>query len=199
MSASDERDNQTADPEVSDSVLAASVQAGDREAFETLARRYMRSVSAVVSSILRQREDIDDAVQETFLRVLERIHSFNPSRPFSPWLYQVARNVARNRWAALKRRRTEDPSSLERVASDTELPSPSTAAELSELRQRVELAVETLPARQRAAFRLHDVEGFETQEVAEMLGVSDGTVRANLHHARRALRQKLEPYAREWI
>ena len=63
----------------------------------------------------------------------------------------------------------------------------------------MELAVETLPERQRAVFRLHDVEGFGTQEVAEMLGVSEGTVRANLHHARRALREKLEPYAREWI
>lgn len=156
-------------------------------------------MSAVVSSILHHREDVDDAVQETFLRVLERIHSFNPKRPFTPWLYQVARNVARNRWTALKRRQTDDPSSLERVGSDNESQNPGTVVELSELRHRVELAIEALPARQRAAFRLHDVEGFETHEVADMLGVSVGTVRANLHHARRALREKLEPFAREWI
>ena len=89
--------------ELSDNELAIRVQGGDRDAFETLARRYMRPVYAVVSSLLSLREDIDDSAQETFLRALEKIHSYNPKREFAPWLYQVGRNVARNRWKHLKR------------------------------------------------------------------------------------------------
>lgn len=188
----------TPQSDASDSVLAAGVQAGDKDAFEVLARRYMRSVSAVVSSYFQRREDIDDTVQEAFLRVLERIHLFDTNRPFAPWLYQVARNVARNRWKAIKRERSDDSTSLEHIPTEAAESSPGSVAELSELRSRIADAIEELPERQRASFRLHDVEGFETSEIAEMLGVSEGTVRANLHHARRALREKLEPYARDW-
>ena len=177
--------------ELSDNELAIRVQGGDRDAFETLARRYMRPVYAVVSSLLSLREDIDDSAQETFLRALEKIHSYNPKREFAPWLYQVARNVARNRWKHLKRRQHEE---LGEERDKSEGNDPGRLAELSELRVRVAEAIDLLPERQRTAFRLHDVEGFKSTEIAEMLGVSDGTVRANIYHARQMLRKRLEPY-----
>ncbi len=177
--------------ELSDNELAIRVQGGDRDAFETLARRYMRPVYAVVSSLLSLREDIDDSAQETFLRALEKIHSYNPKREFAPWLYQVARNVARNRWKHLKRRPHEE---LGEELDKSEGNDPGRLAELSELRVRVAEAIDLLPERQRTAFRLHDVEGFKSTEIAEMLGVSDGTVRANVYHARQMLRKRLEPF-----
>jgi len=177
--------------ELSDNELAIRVQGGDRDAFETLARRYMRPVYAVVSSLLSLREDIDDSAQETFLRALEKIHSYNPKREFAPWLYQVARNVARNQWKHLKRRQHEE---LAEERNKSEGNDPGRLAELSELRVRVAEAIDLLPERQRTAFRLHDVEGFKSTEIAEMLGVSDGTVRANVYHARQMLRKRLEPY-----
>jgi len=177
--------------ELSDNELAIRVQGGDRDAFETLARRYMRPVYAVVSSLLSLREDIDDSAQETFLRALEKIHSYNPKREFAPWVYQVARNVARNRWKHLKRRQHEE---LGEERDKSEGNDPGRLAELSELRVRVAEAIDLLPERQRTAFRLHDVEGFKSTEIAEMLGVSDGTVRANIYHARQMLRKRLEPY-----
>ena len=185
-------------PEVSDGELARRVQEGDSDAFEALARKYISSVYAVVSSFFPGQEDIDDSVQETFLRTLAKIQSFNPNRPFAPWLYQVARNVARNRWKYLKSRQHEDLTELERVPADANGENPGTLAELSELRSNVAAAIESLPERQRTAFRLHDVEGFTATEIAEMFGVSDGTVRANVHHARRALRKQLERYHTEW-
>ena len=185
-------------PEVSDGELARRVQDGDRDAFEALARKYIRPVYAVVSSFLPGQEDIDDSVQETFLRALEKIQSFNTKRPFAPWLYQVARNVARNRWKYLKKRRHEDLSELERLPAEREEDDPATHAELSELRQDVAAAIDSLPERQRTAFRLHDVEGFKATEIAEMLGVSDGTVRSNVHHARSVLRKRLDRYRPDW-
>lgn len=179
------------EPEYSDNELAARVQSGDSKAFELLARRYIRPVYAVVSSFISRREDIDDSAQETFLRALEKIHSYNPKRPFAPWLYQVARNVARNRWKYIKRRNHE---ALEDMQEEIGNDDPGKHAELSELRSRVAAAVEALPERQRTAFRLHDVEGYKATEIAEMLGVSDGTVRANIHHARQELRKRLSSY-----
>ena len=184
--------------DVSDGELARRVQDGDSDAFEALARKYMRSVYAVVSSFLPGHDDIDDSVQETFLRTLERIQSFNPKRPFAPWLYQIARNVARNRWKYLKNRRHEDLAEFERLPAETKGENPETLAELSELRRNVAAAVALLPERQRTAFRLHDIEGFKAAEIAEMLDVNDGTVRANVHHARRVLRKRLERYRLEW-
>ena len=185
-------------PEVPDGELARRVQDGDSEAFEALARKYIRPVYAVVSSFLPGQEDIDDSVQETFLRALEKIQSFNTERPFAPWLYQVARNVSRNRWKYLKKRRHEDLSELERLPAEREDDNPATHAELSELRQDVAAAIDSLPERQRTAFRLHDVEGFKATEIAEMLGVSDGTVRSNVHHARSVLRKRLDRYRPDW-
>ena len=184
--------------EVSDEALARRVQDGDSDAFEALARRYIKPVYAVVSSFLPGQEDIDDSVQETFLRALENIQSFNPRRPFAPWLYQVARNVARNRWKYLKKRRHEDLSEFERLPAKGAGENPGTHAELSELRHDVAAAIDALPERQRTAFRLHDVDGFKATEIAEMLGVSDGTVRANVHHARRELRKRLDRYRPDW-
>lgn len=184
--------------EVQDGELARRVQHGDREAFELLARKFIRPVYAVVSSFLSAQEDIDDSVQETFLRALEKIESFNTDRPFAPWLYQVARNVARNRWKYLKRRRHEDLSEFGRLPTEGNGENPETQAELSELRQHVSAAIDALPERQRTAFRLHDVEGFKATEIAEMLGVSEGTVRSNVHHARSALRKQLDQYRPDW-
>ena len=107
------------------------------------------------------------------------------------WCLQVARNVARNRWKYIKKRHHEE---LDDVREEANGNDPAKLLELEELRSRVADAIEALPERQRTAFRLHDVEGFKATEIAEMLGVSDGTVRANVHHARRELRKRLEPY-----
>jgi len=180
--------------ELPDGILARRVQNGDNIAFEALARRYMRPVHAVIASVVRVREDVDDAVQETFLRVLDRIHTYNPGRPFAPWFYQVARNVARNHVKRSGRRDREEPAELAEVAAQSEESDPEKSTELVELRLIVARSIDALPERQRAAFRLHDIDGFSAPEIAEMLGVSAGAVRANVFHARRALRRRLEPY-----
>ena len=122
---------------------------GECEAFEALARKYIRSVYAVVSSFLSGQEDIDDSVQETFLRALEKIQSFDPRRPFAPWLYQIARNVARSRWKYLKSRQHEDLTEFERLPAETQGDDPGTLAESSELRRYLAAAIDSLPERQR--------------------------------------------------
>jgi RNA polymerase sigma-70 factor (ECF subfamily) len=145
----------------------------------------------VAASFLSERADVEDVAQETFLRALDRIRTYDPDRPFAPWLYQIARNVARNRIAGRARRKTE-PLPDEGLAGGAD--DPEAELERSEIRRRVDAAVAGLPERQRAVFRLLDVEGFSAAEAAEMLGLTSGTVRSHLSHARSALREALAPW-----
>lgn len=179
-----------ASPDGADRSLAQRVRAGDRWAFEQLARRYLRSIHAVVASYLREPADVEDAAQETFLRALERIHTYDPARPFAPWLYQIARNVARNHRNWLGRHASDAVEPAELPARE---PDPQTGMERSEIRRMVGAAIERLPEQRRTAFRLFDVEGYPAEEIAGLMGVSVGTVRSHVHHARRALRSELTP------
>lgn len=172
-----------------DRVLAARTREGDGAAYERLVRRYLRPIHTVVASFLSEPADVEDTVQETFLRALDGIDGYDPDRPFAPWLYQIARNAARARLEAEARRETEPLPDEGIDAGD------SLGAELdrAEIRRRVDAAADGLPERQQMAFRLLDVEGWSTAEVAELTGLAPGTVRSHLHHARRKLREELAP------
>jgi RNA polymerase sigma-70 factor, ECF subfamily len=176
----------------SDETLARSVQRGDRDALERLVRRYVRPVHAVLASFLTDRSQVEDAAQETFLRALGAIDRYDPHRPFAPWLYQVARNVARNQIAAQTVRITEP---LPAEGPEAGEAPPDLAAERAEIRARVEEELVKLPERRRIAFRLVDVEGMGAEEAGRIMGLSPGTVRAHVHHARRQLREALAAFA----
>jgi RNA polymerase sigma-70 factor (ECF subfamily) len=173
-----------------DASLARQVQAGDADAFEELARRYLRPVYAVVGSLLAERADIEDVAQETFLRALDRIETFDPARPFAPWLYQIARNTARNHRKA-RLRRAADSSDV--LALPARGPDVEARVLQKEIRQFIDAALERLPEQQRSAFRLFDIGEHSAEEVASLMGISAGTVRTHVHHARRALRELLAP------
>jgi RNA polymerase sigma-70 factor (ECF subfamily) len=176
----------------SDETLARRVQQGDRAALERLVRRYVRPVHAVIASFLTEPGQVDDAAQETFLRMLRAIDTYDTRRPFAPWLYQVARNAARNQIAAESLRSTE-PFPADGPAAPG--PLPDLAAERSEIRTRVARALEALPDQRRVAFRLVDVDGMGAGEAGRIMGIAAGTVRAHVHHARKQLREALADYA----
>ena len=186
--AGDAREGETRQPP--DGWLAQRVQAGEPQAFEELARRYLRPVYAVVGSFLREPADIEDAAQETFLRALDHIRAFDTSRPFAPWLYTIARNTARN-WRKAQIRHGGEP--LEAVALAGDDPDPEMATMQGEIRTLVATALVELPEQQRTAFRLFDIEDYSAQEIATLMSINAGTVRAHVHHARRALRERLGP------
>jgi RNA polymerase sigma-70 factor, ECF subfamily len=175
-----------------DESLARRVQGGDRAALERLVRRYIRPVHAVVASFLSEPAEIEDAAQEAFLRALGALDSYDPRRPFAPWIYQVARNVARNQMGSRAVRSAEPLTAREGEAPD---PLPDRAAEEAEMRDRLERALARLPEQRRTAFRLVEVEGMTTLEVGRIMEISPGTVRSHVHHARRHLRIALAEYA----
>jgi RNA polymerase sigma-70 factor (ECF subfamily) len=151
--------------------------------------RYIRQVHAIGASLLAEPADVEDAAQDTFLRALRAIDAYDVRRPFAPWLYQIARNVARNRAAHARRWRWSPiPPGMVAEQSDADL-----ALERAEFHARIAAAIERLPERRRTAFYLCDIEGYAASEVAQMMGLDAGTVRSHVHYARAALRAVLDP------
>lgn len=170
-----------------DAELAALAQAGDREAFGELVRRYAGQARRVARAVLRHDEDADDAAQDGFLAALRHLGRYDPARPFGPWLIRIVANQAADR---RRRRRVRAAEPLGPRLSN-EAPGPDEAAHRAELRTALREALAMLPERQRLAVVLFDVEGYPHAEIAGMLDVPVGTVRSDVFHARRTLREVL--------
>lgn len=181
--------------EPTDTRLAQAVQRGDVVAYELLVRRHMNRAFSLAQRLLGHRQDAEDMVQETFLAALEKISTFDPTREFSPWFYRILVNRCLNARKTRTRRATVQIP--EGVATD--FASPLIDTERSELREHIQDAIMRLPERQQEIFVMSDFNGFSSPEIAEAMGISDGTVRWHLHQARRTLREALEPYARRNI
>lgn len=170
-----------------DVVLVQRVRRGDAAAFDALVRRYLKQAFAVAYRVLGQREDAEDLVQEAFVAALQHIDSFDERRDFRPWLLRIVANRALNARQYRERRRTE--ALPEEAAAAT--PSPTADVERHELEQRIRQALETLPERQRTIVQLSSFDGLSSADIGEILKIPAGTVRWELHQARRALRETL--------
>lgn len=176
---------------MSDAALAARASDGDRDAFGELVRRHQAAVRRACRAVTGHEHDADDAAQDAFLSALDRIETYDPKRPFGPWLMRIATNAAID---LLRRRAVRRADALDEalVAASA---SPARDAEQSELRRRLSVALAALPERQRIAVTLFDLEGYPHAEIADVLGIPEGTVRSDVFHARRKLRESLGVYA----
>jgi RNA polymerase sigma-70 factor (ECF subfamily) len=181
----------TSGQEQDDATLASLAAQGDREAFGALVLRHQPAVRRVCRAVTLDDHDADDAAQDAFLSALDRIETYDRTRPFGPWLMRIATNAAID----LPRRRTVRRTEAldEAFAGNTD--SPARDAERAELKERLGKALGALPERQRAAVTLFDLEGYAHAEIAAILGIPEGTVRSDVFHARRKLRESLGVYA----
>jgi RNA polymerase sigma-70 factor (ECF subfamily) len=175
-------------PDPHEAAAIVRVQEGDAEAFDLLVRRYMRTAYAVAFRLLGHREDAEDVVQEAFLAALGNIRTFDTSRRFGPWLYRIVVTRGLN-FRKSRSRRAAEP--LEDAGVASQEPGPALAAEQAGLRATVAAALGRLPERQRMVVQLFELDGFSGAEIAQILGVSPGTVRWYLHEARQSLRGML--------
>jgi RNA polymerase sigma-70 factor, ECF subfamily len=173
---------------VDDRELLVRVQGGDAGAFEALVQRYLPQARRLAARLMADPDDADDLVQDAFLRALDRIATFDAGRAFGPWFTRLLINtgIDQRRKQAVRRTESQDPEMLAGKSS------PHRDAERAELRQSLDDALEKLPNRQRLIVSLFEIEGHSTEEVANMLSVSQVTVRWHLHQARRTLREALK-------
>jgi RNA polymerase sigma-70 factor (ECF subfamily) len=177
----------TLDPRAEAEVVSR-VLAGDVDAYDLLVRAYMRKAYAVAYRVLASPQDSEDAVQEAFFTALERLDTFDQTRPFGPWFLRIVANQARN----LRRSNAvRDSAPLDEGTAYDSGRSPDRAAADAELREAFTEALSHLAPRPRQIVQMADVDGLASTEIAELLDLSPGTVRAYLHEARQALRRIL--------
>ena len=170
--------------------LATKARAGDRAAFGQLVERFAPQARRVARAVLQDPHDADDAAQDAFLAALTKLDQYDPRRPFGPWLMRIVANAATDR----RRRRTVrqvEPLAPELTGGG---PRPDRDAEQSALGDRLRDALAELPERRRIAVVLFDVEGYSHAEIAQILGIPEGTVRSEVFHARRRLRELLKDW-----
>ncbi len=174
--------------------LIRRVREGDREAFLALTRAYQKKVFALAYSFFRNKEDALDLVQETFLRLYQKIDLFREGRNFEAWLLQVARNLCIDHYRKnyVKRREMEVATPVE------ELPIADARAEgeirASDLKDVLSRCVDQLAERQRTIFILRHYNQLKNEEIAQMLEISIGTVKSLHFKAIKNLRGLLAPY-----
>lgn len=170
-----------------DEALVARVRAGEPSAFDALVRRYLKRAFALAFRIVGQREDAEDLVQDAFVAALEHLDAYDDARPFRPWLDRIVVNRAINS----RRRQQRHPLEVLPDQAAARVASPSAAVEQRELQERLAAALERLPERQRLIVRLSGYEELNSAEIGELLELPAGTVRWELHQARKALREQL--------
>lgn len=159
---------------------------GDRSAFERLYRANVNRVYAVCVRMCGDRGHAEELAQDAFVRAWEKLPQFRGESAFSTWLHRLTVNVV------LEAQRTEKRSRDRMDDEDTLDESPPIARrELHLEKMDLTVAIAALPAGARAVFALHDVEGYKHEEIAEMLNITSGGSKAQLHRARRLLREAL--------
>jgi RNA polymerase sigma-70 factor (ECF subfamily) len=168
--------------------LIRRVQRGDADAFEPLYLAHVRRIFALCLRMTGDPRLAEELVQDVFVRVWERIPGLVEPNAFLGWLRRLAVNVVFER-ARTDRRRIGRVVLADDLA-DGAAESPAGVVE-AELGLDLERAIATLPPGARAAFVLHDVEGYTHEEIAQLTGLAAGTLRAQLHRARRLLLERL--------
>lgn len=178
--------NLTSDVKSADLELIGRIRAGDGPAFETLYRQHATRLYNLASRMIGANGEADDLLQDIFLLAYRKIGSFRGESSLGTWLYRLAMNHCLD---VLRNRQTRMGQQTDSLDEPDATPVTSPVPVLSAVsRIDLERAIAALPPACRAAFLLHDVEGFGHQEVGAMLGVSEGTSKSQVHKARLRIR-----------
>jgi RNA polymerase sigma-70 factor, ECF subfamily len=186
-----------------DRVLASRAALGDVAAFQKLFERYQRPMGSLVARMTANPDDVDDVLQEVFVRAWKGLPSFRGDAQFSTWLYRIAVNTTIKFRSKRKLEQTYRAISTEEVtggmdqwATPSDAPAsvggdPWRETEKRDAHERLRRAVQTLSEKHRAVVVLHYFEGHSCEEIARILGCSVGTVWSRLHYACKKLKELL--------
>ena len=183
MATADPRD----DPAL-DAALIARWLGGDERAASALVARHAPAVVRFVSS-LGERDDVDEIVQDTFVRAFGAIESFRADAALRTWLFTIARRLVLDRRRSAKRRGTEVEVHEDDAATADD---PLSALVASEMQDRLRRAVARLTPLQREVFSLRVSEGMGYKEIADVVGSTEGSARVHYHHAMRSVKEFLD-------
>jgi RNA polymerase sigma-70 factor (ECF subfamily) len=186
-----------------DSALIARAQAGEREAFDVLVRRYDRDVLRLILRVVHSQEHASDLYQESFLRIYRNLHRFRLESSFYTWIYRIVTNVCLD---YLRRRRSRPEDQAPAIEADTSRTQPMDFFDNQrdaradpehhllgqEIGERIEAALQRLSPRERMIFEMRHYQGLKLRVIGEALGTSEETVKNSLFRATKKLRLQLQ-------
>lgn len=185
---------------VVDHELVLRAQSGDKHAFGLLVDKYQRKLARLVSRMIRDQAEIEDVVQESFIKAYRALPNFRGDSAFYTWLYRIGINTAKNYLVSLGRRPSvstdieiDDAENFEDGDELRTMETPETALMTKEIAQTVNDTVASLPEDLRTAITLRELEGLSYEEIAIVMGCPIGTVRSRIFRAREAIALKLKP------
>lgn len=172
-----------------DAALVDRCRRGELDAFEELYRQHATRLYNLAFRMLGNAADAEDAVQDTFLVAHRRLESFRGDSALGTWLYRLAVNQCLDR---LRSRSSRDLRATDSIDEpDRAWQQPAARADRPVERLDLQHAIAKLPEGSRSVFVLHDIEGLEHREIGDVLGISEGTSKSQLHKARMRLRELL--------
>jgi len=184
----------------SDEELVHAFLGGDSTAFEELVSRYESTIMNMAYRLLGNRSDAADVTQEIFVLLLRKLGSFRGEAKFSTWLYRVSLNACHDHARRLRRHISlsdspgEDLPEIEQRLADDGIESPEASLERTEIQGTVQEAIARLPHKFKEVIYLHDINGYDYKEVADILDISLGTVKSRLNRARGRLARELQEF-----
>ena len=184
-----------------DLALVMRVQSGDMTAFDVLTRKYRERIFCIIYNITSNREDASDLTQDAFVRAFTSISRFKGKSSFFTWLYRIAVNTTLTHIKRSRMRRffsfeniNEEMAPAEIVETLAHKFAGDRSAQLSELQEKLNEALQKLSPKHRTVVILFEIEGLNHQEIAEVMHTSEGTVRSRLHYAKQQLQADLQTY-----
>ena len=189
-----------------DTALVEAIQSGERDLFPELVKRYERALYSFGIRMCGDPTDAEDLVQDTFLNIFKYLKSFRRETKFKNWLYRIAASVC------IKKRRRSKFAPDRELSLDQFLPADEAGVELDtprwaeapleqvlngELERQLQKGILELPEKYRSVLVLRDIEGFSTEETAQILNLSSSNVKVRLHRARLFLRDHLKHYFKD--
>jgi RNA polymerase sigma-70 factor (ECF subfamily) len=188
-------------------LLMARLKERDPSAFDEIVRRYGDKVFSLTYRMLGNRQEAEDVAQEVFITVFKTVDGFRGEAKFSTWLLRIAVNQSKNRIKYLARRPTDGgeideapnagaPSATPGPVAHAQIEGPDKLLEAVETERLMQAAIDALDEEHRELVILRDVEEMSYQEIGEITGLPEGTIKSRLHRARMAIKEYLDKHTK---
>jgi RNA polymerase sigma-70 factor (ECF subfamily) len=180
-------------PDISDEQIISRVLGGERDIYEVIVRRHNVKLYRVAKGILKDDDEIQDVMQEAYLKAFEKLYQFKGKSSFSTWLTRILINAAFARFNEQKKIHKTDIENVkeENFSVPAEQPVEPTPEMRDNLRLALESSIDSLPATYRSVFMLREITGMSVAETAFCLDISEENVKVRLHRAKEMLKKVL--------
>ncbi|MCD4664412.1 MAG: RNA polymerase sigma factor [Bacteroidales bacterium] len=171
--------------------IIQQIKNGDQKAFRVLVENHQQYAFSLAFRILCDEDEAKDAVQESFIKIWRSIKNYDEKMKFTTWMYKIVTNTAIDRFRSIKRLNQVNIETVYEKLEKQNHHNPGVQLDNRETAQLIRIISETLPEKQKLVFVLRDLQGLDSCEVEDILNLPETSVKSNLYHARKVIREKL--------